>query len=244
MTTAATIAPLIGSAPIGNWFIPDTTQHHPLGTIVQANDPYYGGQELIYLQMPTSTAYKVGHIVTWGATAATPFLASAVANTANLGRVLGFMLNAVASSTSTQYAWAVIGGTCPVYSDASVAADTALGITAAGQAGAIANGKQILNARVVVAATGTVAKTGLTRNGSKVITFGNVDGFFVGQALTGTGVGSSALISAIDPDNRTVTASVVSTATGSVTVTATNNDSTSYWNTVVCNRPFAQGQVS
>ena len=41
--TAPTISPLIGSAPIGPWFIPDTTQRQRLGEIVEFNDPYYGG---------------------------------------------------------------------------------------------------------------------------------------------------------------------------------------------------------
>ena len=51
-------------------------------------------------------------------------------------------------------------------------------------------------------------------------------------------------MTAIDPDNRTVTISNAATATGSVTVTGTRNDGTNFFNVVTIDRPFAQGQVT
>jgi hypothetical protein len=244
MTTAATAYPLIGSQPVGNFFVPDTTQRHPLGSIITFNDPYWGGGEAIYLQMPASTALKVGHILAYDT--ATADVASAAANTANLGKSIAFLMNAVASNASAQYAWCIISGQFPVYSNASVAADTGIGIVAAGQAGAQAAGKQILNCRVTKPATTTVVKANTQQFSSTVLraTVGGTDGWFVGVALSGTGVGAAAVINAIDPDNRTVTASVVSTASNSVSVTGTYNDATSFWNVCTFNRPFLQGAIT
>lgn len=241
MTTAAAQFPILGHQAVGNWFIPDTEQRQPLGSRIIVNDPYWGGQELIYLQMPTSTALKVGACLAYDV--ATSFVASAVANTANLGKTVAFLRNAVASNASAQYAWAVVAGQVPAWSDASVAADTATGIVAAGQLGAVSAGKQILGARVTKPATTTVVKANTqTQSGSAVIKVSNTDGWFVGTALSGTGIAASTVITAIDPDDRTVTMNNNATASGSVSVTGTYNDSTNYWNVITVNAPHAQGQ--
>jgi hypothetical protein len=242
MTTAATLVPVIGAPAAGNFFVPDSTQRLPLGATLQVTDPYFGGQELMYVSFPPSTALKVGHVVVVDSANS----ATAVPNTANLGQPVAFVLNAVPSVAAVQYGWVVVGGRCLALSGASVAANAAIGITAAGSLGAVANGKQILGAKVQVAATGTITKANTqTQNGSTTLKVtAGTDGMFVGQAITGTGVGASAVVSSIDPDNKTVVVSVASTATGSVTITGTNNDSTSYWNTLQVQRPHAQGQVT
>lgn len=242
MTTAATQYPLIGSAPVGNFFVPDTEQRHKLGSIITFNDPYFGGGEAIYLSMPASTALRVGQVLAYDTVAS--FAATSVANTANLGKPLAFLMNAVASNASVQYAWGVISGQFPVYSSASIAANTALGIVAAGQAGANSAGKQILNARVTLPATTTVVKANtVTQNGSPVLKVQNTDGWFVGVSVSGTGITTS-LIIGIDPDNRTVTLASNATATGAVSATGTYNDATSFFNVVTCDRPFAQGAIT
>ena len=244
MTTAATGFPLLGSQPAGNFFIPDSTRRHTLGATVPVSDPYWGGQELIYLAVPVSTALKVGHAVTWDSTNNIV----ALPNTAGQGVPVAFALNAVASdAANVQYGWFVIEGRCPAYSNASVAAAALIGVVAAGQLGAVANGKEINNARVAIAATGTVVKASVaTQSGSNLLrtTVGGTDGWFVGVAVTGTGIPASTTITAIDPDNRTVTMSANATATGSVSVTGTYNDGTSFFNIVTVDRPFAQGQVT
>jgi hypothetical protein len=198
--------------------------------------------ELIYTSFPASTALTVGTPVVWD----NAWSATAVPNTANLGQPVGLVLNAVASVASVQYGWVVISGRFPALSGASVAANAAIGITAAGALGAVANGKQILNAKVQAAATTTVAKTNtVTQSGSKVIKVSNTDGWFVGLPLSGTGIAASTTITAIDPDNRTVTMNNNATASGAVTVTGTYNDgSSNYWNVLYMDRPFAQGQVT
>ncbi len=242
MTTAATGFPLLGSQPVGNFFVPDSVARHKVGATITVNDPYYGGQELIYLAVPTSTALKVGHAVTWDLNNSVV----ALPNTANTGFPVALALNAVASDASNvQYSWFLIEGQALAWSSASVAAAAAIGVVAAGQLGAVAAGKQILNARVAAAATTTVAKTNTaTQSGSTLIKVSNTDGWFVGIALSGTGIQATTTVTAIDPDNRTVTMSLAATATGSVTVTGTRNDGTNFYNVVTIDRPFVQGQIA
>lgn len=215
----------------------------PVGTITTVIDPYWGGLELIRLAIPKSTtAIVAGTLAVWDSS----FQYVIAPNTANMGQSLGVSMSAIPLNASyVQYAWFVIGGKFPVLCGASVAADTAFGITAAGKGGAIANGKQIVNARVRTAATATVAKANTTlQSGSTVYKVANTDGWFVGLPLSGTGVAASSVITGIDPDNRTVTVNNAATASGSVTVTGTYNDgSANYWNTAILNRPFAQGQI-
>src|SRR6185437_15241750 len=94
----------------------------------------------------------------------------AVPNTANLGMPVAFSLNSVPTSTSVQYSWFVVEGQTLAASGASVAAAAAIGITAAGRLGAVANGKQILGARVEAPATTTVTKANVsTQSGSNVL---------------------------------------------------------------------------
>jgi hypothetical protein len=169
MTTAAGMFPVLGVQPVGNFgnttdgglsvevataasgYVPKTA----VGSTMLVVDPYWGQQELIRLKVPTSTALSVGTIVTWDNT----FSVTAVPNTANLGQPVAFILNNVVSNaTVPQYVWGVVGGACVALCGASVAANTAYGITAAGKGGAIANGKQIVNSRVQVAASTTVVK--------------------------------------------------------------------------------------
>ncbi len=249
MTSSALGFPLIGSQPIGNFFVPDTTQRHPLGTVVPFLNPYWGGGEAIYLQMPTSTALQVGTLMSWDT--ATSFVAAATANTANLGKSVGFLMNYVPSNASATYAWVLISGQALAYATASVAADTAFGITAAGQVGANSAGKEILNARVTKPATTTVTKSNTnTTSGTNVLQVTNADGLFVGCPISGTGIPASTYIGAIDSSGTLVsmTTSDLSTAanataTGAITLTATYNDSTKYWNVVTCDCPLAQGSI-
>lgn len=91
-----------------------------------------------------------------------------------------------------------------------------------------AAGVQILNARCLIAAAATFTRQGTTRSGSSRVRFGNVGGMFVGQAISGTGIPASSVISAIDSDGTSVIIGsavgtpVNATASGTVTVTMTN----------------------
>ncbi|WP_175740032.1 hypothetical protein [Burkholderia ambifaria] len=249
MTTAATQFPLIGSQPVGNFFTPDNIQRHPLGAQVTFDDPYWGGGDAMYLAIPTSTALKVGEVVVWDGTNKIVD----VPNTANLGMPVALAMNANASdANNVQYGWFLISGQGVALSTASVAAAAQIGIAAAGKLGAVSAGKQILNCRVEIAATTTVVKANTqTTNGSPLLRVSNSDGWFVGAALSGTGIPASTSIGAISADGRTVsmvqtgtTTAQNATASGSVSVTGTYNDGTNFWNVLAINAPFAQGQIT
>ena len=238
---------LIGG-PIGNqqltpYNLPDTVARQAPGLIVDAVDPYWGGGEFMYV-VANGSIRQFGLVVITQtiASGAIVYNATEVPNTANLGRMVGV---AMVPASSGQFLWIQISGTVPINSSAAVAADTAFGIAAAGQGGAIANGKQILNGRIVIASTTTVAKTNCTNNaGSNQLIVPSSSGWFAGLYLSGTGVASGATITDIDPSGKIVTMSAVSTAAISGTVTGTYNNSTVYYNVAHINRPFAQGQVT
>jgi hypothetical protein len=132
----------------------------------------------------------------------------------------------------------------PVDCNASVAADTTFGIAAAGQGGANTAGKQILNARVMIAAAATVAKAGVANSGSNKLQVSGADGWFIGAYLSGTGIAAGTTITDIDPSGTQVTLSAVTTAAVNSTVTATYNNATIFYNVAHLNRPFAQGAIT
>lgn len=242
MTAAANSSQWVGNTPVGNFYVPDTVRTHVLGSIIEFVDPFFGGGEAIFVSFPASTALAVGTSVVWD----TNYSATAVPNTANLGQPVALVLNAVPSVASVQYGWAVIAGKFPAWSGASVAANAAIGITAAGKLGAVSAGKQILNAKVQAAATTTVAKANtVTQSGSNVIRVTNSDGWFVGVPVSGTGIAASSTITSIDSSGTIVTLNNAATASGAVTVTATYNDAgTNFWNVLHIDRAFAQGQIT
>lgn len=257
MTQAATQYPVIGSQPFGNSSlngveVAQGSGYIPLiavGTKATFNDPFWGSLDCIRLSVPVSTVVRVGEI----STVTNTFGFVAVPNTANLGQNLAVAINAVPSdATNVQYAWFAYSGRYPVFSSASVAANTAFGIVAAGQAGALAAGKQLLGARVQAAATTTVVKANtVTQSGSPTIRVSNSDGWFVGAALSGTGIPASTSIGSISPDGTVVgmvaagtTTAQNATATGAVSVTATYNDATRFWNVATFQSIFAQGAIT
>ena len=217
------------------------------GGFVTAIDKVWGGGEFIFarangsirsygLCVLTPVWDSTNRVYTWNATEAP--------NTANLGRMVAVPACGTAL-TSGQYAWFQVSGNVPINGTASVAADTTFGITAAGQVGANSAGKQILNARVVTAATNTVAKANSTGlSGDVVINVPDTDGLFVGGYLSGTGVGASAIISFVDPMGKYIIASVANSAAIAGTVTQTANNATIFYNIATLNRPFAQGAIT
>lgn len=227
----------------------------PNGVIVAGYDNYWGGVEFQYCLFSTTVA-------AWAPCTVKPalangrfgFVASAIANTANQARPVGI---AIAQMAAGQYGWLAVSGLVPVLSTASVAADAALGITGAGTLGATGAGKEIENLVGVLPATTTVVKANASvTSGSPIITFtGNntIDGVFIGCALSGTGIPANAVVQTIDPDGRRCTmstgpgvagAALNATASGGVSVTATYNDGTNFYNIVQCNRPYSQGRIT
>jgi hypothetical protein len=124
----------------------DTTQNHPLGTIVRATDPTYGAGEFIYLQGIGSTV--VGSVVEYNTSFATGLETTALAEP---------QPNAVAMSINVagpNYGWYQIAGNAIVTkaNTVSFAADAPFS-AAAGLAIAVVTGLALNGAIVAVVAS-------------------------------------------------------------------------------------------
>lgn len=227
--------------PLNDWFVLDTTQRHTLGMKVTAVDPYWGFGEFIYIK--SNDAILKGSLCVIGK--ANTYLATLLPSTAGQGFPFGV---AIAPMASGVFGWLQISGAVVYKTNATVAADTAVAVAAAGIAGTLANGKQLCNCRNVLAATATVTVTTVTTNGTGILTTGGYDGIFLGGALSGTGIPASTVVAALDQDGRTIyTGSAIatlgdknSTASGSITLTQTY---TGFGQGIV-HYPFAQGQIA
>ena len=211
-----------GATPFNDWFAPDTTQRHQLGLKVSAVDPFWGYGEFVYIK--SNDAILKGSVVLIGGLGT--FLGVLTPNTANLGQPIAV---APAPIPSGSFGWVQVVGTCVYKTNATVAAQAAIGIGAAGILGTNAAGKQILGINNTVSATGTKTVTAGTTNGNGTLTTTGYDGFFIGMALSGTGIPAATVVAKLDPDGRTIfTGSAIgtlgdknSTATGSITLTGT-----------------------
>lgn len=236
----AAISPTVGTQPFNDWFTPDTTKRQPLGMVVMAVDPFWGMGEFVYV-LSAGTLLK-GSVCTWDEA----YNAILVPSTTLQGFPLGVAMAPMASGV---YGWLQISGRAVYATSATVAADAAIAIAAAGVIGASATGKQIVNARNRISATGTVTVVVNTQNGTNVLFAPKgYDGFFLGMALSGTGIGASAVVAALDPDGKRIyTGTAIGTptganqtATGSVTLTGTYTG----FGSGIINRPFAQGAIT
>ena len=238
------IAAIVASAAVAAAFAAGSLPQP--GAPVEASDNVFGGGELVF-------ARANGAIRQYGLCVLTPVWDSInkvytqnmteAPNTANLGRAV-YVAQGTGAMAAGDYGWFLRSGVTPINGSASVAVDTTLGITAAGQVGANTAGKQLLGARVASAATLTVAKSGIGASGDNYIFVNDTDGWFVGGYLSGTGVGAAAIISDIDPMGKWVKASVVNSAAIAGTVTQTANNATIFYNVVALDRPFAQGAIT
>lgn len=229
-----------GNQPFNDWFAPDTTQRHPLGLMLNAVDPFWRGGTFMYVT--SATTIVKGAICAWEEN----LVAIACPSTALQGFPVGILM---APLITGQFGWLQLSGYAPVTATNTIAADTAFAIVAAGSAGTLAAGKQVVGARNRKASAATKAITNVgTKNGSAELTTSGYDGWFLGMALTGTGIAASAVIARLDPDGRRAyTGSAIgtvgdknSTATASVTVTGT-------WTGFigpVFNYPYAQGAIT
>jgi len=211
-----------GPTPFNDWFTPDTTQRMQLGTVIEAIDPYWGYGEFMYIK--SNDAIIKGSLVIVGTFPT--FLGTLLPSTASLGAPFGVAMAPMASGT---YGWIQISG-CAVYkTSATVAADAAVGIGSAGMIGAYSTLKGMVNVHNLKAATATTTVTAGTTTGTGVLTTGGYDGFFLGMALSGTGIPASTVVAGLSSDGRTIlTGSAIgtfgdknSTATGTITLTGT-----------------------
>ena len=234
------VNPTAGVQPFNDWFAPDTTQRNQLGIVVTGVDPFWGTGEFIYIK--SADAILKGSLVMWDES----YNGALLPSTTLQGFPFGVAMAPMASGT---YGWIQIGGRAVYKTNATVAADAAVAVAAAGIAGTLAAGKQLVNVRNRISATGTKTFTASTQSGTGVLYCPNgYDGAFLGMALSGTGIPASTVVAGLDPDGkRILTGSAIgtfgdknSTATGSITLTGTY---TGYGSGVI-NRPFAQGAIT
>lgn len=229
-----------GTQPFNDWFTPDTIQRHVLGTKVVAVDPFWGLGTFMYVK--SADAILKGSLVMWDES----YNGALLPSTALQGFPFGVAMAPMASGV---YGWVQLEGRAVYKTNATVAADTAIAVAAAGIAGTLAAGKQLVNVRNRIAATGTKTFTVSTQSGTNVLYATNgYDGAFLGMALSGTGIPASTVVAGLDPDGKRIyTGSAIgtfgdknSTATGSITLTGTY---TGYGSGVI-NNPFAQGAIT
>ena len=235
----STISPLAGTQPQADFAVTDTTQREPLGTTITAVDPFWGAGKFIYLK--SNDAVLKGSLVMWDEV----YQGVLLPNTTLQGFPFAVAMNNAASGN---YFWAQLEGRCVYKNSATVAADAAVAIAAAGIGGASAAGKQLVNFRQRISATGTKTLSVTTvTNSSVLLATSGYDGFFLGMAVTGTGIPASSVVAAMDPDGKRFsigsaigTVDKLATATGSITATGTY---TGYSSAMICN-PFAQGAIT
>lgn len=211
-----------GASPFNDWFTPDTTQRMALGTQIEAYDPYWGYGVFQYIK--SNDAILKGSLVIVGTFPT--YLGTLLPNTASLGAPFGVAMAPMASGT---YGWIQLVGNAVYQTSATVAADATVGIGAAGKVGAYSTLKGMVNVHNLKAATATTTVTATTTTGTGVLKTNGYDGFFLGMALSGTGIPASTVVAKLDPDGQTIyTGSAIgtlgdknSTATGSITLTGT-----------------------
>lgn len=133
---------MIGAQPIAT---KDTTQRHPLGTIVRATDPTYGQGEFVYLKGVASTA--VGSWVGYS-----PALGTSVLAVANGTYPLAVSMTT--NTTTASYAWYQISGTAQALGLTSITHSSgflALTSTAGSLDDASVIGDHVFNARKTTA---------------------------------------------------------------------------------------------
>ena len=215
------VNPVAGVAPFNDWFTPDTIQRGVLGLTVMGVDPFWGQGEFMYVK--SADAILKGSVVMWDES----YNAALLPSTVTQGFPCAVAMAPMASGT---YGWVQRRGRAVYKTNATVAADGVIAIAAAGIFGATATGKQILNIRNRISATGTKTFTASTQNGTNVLVCpSGYDGAFLGMALSGTGIPASTVVAGLDPDGKRIyTGSAIgtfgdknSTATGSITLTGT-----------------------
>jgi hypothetical protein len=235
----ATISPLAGTQPQGDFFVSSTVQAAPLGETITAVDPFWGTGTFVYVK--STAAILKGSLVIWDEL----YQAVLLPNTANQGFGFGVAMYPAASSN---FFWAQVAGRAVYATNATVAADAAIGIGAAGIAGTNSAGKQLLGVRNRVAATATIVKNATTVTNSSVLLFtSGYDGFFLGMAVTGTGIPASSVVAAMDPDGKRLsigsaigTIDKLATATGSAAMTGTYTG----FGSGILIAPTAQGAIT
>jgi hypothetical protein len=172
---------------------------------------------------------------------------AAAATQANTGQsVYVALTNFAVGSTTPQYGWVMRRGIAPVRYGVAATAGRVFASTAGLATPTAAAGVQILSATCLIAAASTFTQQGRTVVGSSRVNFSNVAGMYPGQAISGTGIPASSVISSIDPNGTTI---IIGSAVGTpVTATAAGNATMTFTNTgygiCMIDGPFYQGQIT
>lgn len=129
----------LGIQPIA---LTSTTQNHPLGTIVRAYDPIFGGGEFVYLKGIASTV--VGSMVDFDQNLGTTALSPATGGT-------GPVAVAMSANVANQFGWYQIEGAAAVKAPNAMVPGAevwSLAATPGSVDDAAVAGEQILNAKV------------------------------------------------------------------------------------------------
>jgi hypothetical protein len=227
-----------GIQPFNDWFAPDTTQRHVLGMKVSAVDPYWGYGEFIYLKAGASL--NKGNVCVISES----FTATTAPSNANTGYPVCV---AMAPMSVNTFGWFQTVGLAVYAMNATVAADAAVGVAAAGVLGTNAAGKQLLGVRHLRPQTATVTVQATLTAGSPVVLTGGYDGFFVGMALSGTGVPASTVVGRLGSDGRTIymgsavgLSDKLATSSGQITLTGTYTG----FGAGIIHNPFMQGAIT
>lgn len=211
--------------------VSDDVQEFGLGTSLEATGTDYdttanvanwGAAELLYVAN-ASVAILPGTLVVMDKNFR---VVATAASEANSGKpVYVALTHFAAGSTTVQYGWVLRRGICPVKYSVAATTGRVFGGTAGLATPTAAVGVQILNALCLIAGASTFTRAGTTRTGSSLVRFSSVAGMYPGQAISGTGIPGSSVISSIDPSgNGVIIGSAVGTpvsATASATVTCT-----------------------
>jgi hypothetical protein len=213
----------------------DDVKEMALGTPIQAvgtdydttaNVANWGSAELLYVGFVGAAAILPGTLVVLDKNFR---IAATAASEANTGRpVYVALTNFQIGSTTEQFGYVLRKGITPVRYSVAATAGNVYGGTAGVATPTPAAGVQVLNARCLIAAAATFTKQITTQVASSRVRVPNVAGVYIGQAISGTGIPASSVVSAIDPGGlfivigSAVGTPVNATATGVVTGTFTN----------------------
>src|SRR6478752_203687 len=194
---------------------------------VTANVANWGLAEIVYVGYTGAALLPPGSLVVLDKNFRISLTA---ASEANSGRPVHVALSTFQiGSTTEQFGWVLREGICPVAYSVAATAGPVYGGTSGKATPTAAAGVQILNARCLIAGAATFTKNGVLRVGSSVVKLPNVAGVFVGQAISGTGIPASSVVSSIDPNGTWIT---IGSAVGTpVTATAGGNQTLTFTNT-------------
>lgn len=213
-----TTGPALSSGSSGNPFTPGAyLETAPMDAVdTGTNVPNWGACELMYVTSTSASAFTAGQLVHVDK----DFNILVVPATNFTGRPIYVVLTAFAvGSVTRQGGWVLRSGICPVqFSVAATAGPMYVG-TAGLATPTSAAGRAISNATTLIAAASAFTRQVTSQNGSKFIRTSRVNGIFIGQTISGTGI--SGVVASIDPGGNGFTSSIASSASATVTGTFT-----------------------